>query len=227
MQNPDCRFTAVLLDVDGTLVSSNDAHAAAWQGAFGEFTFDVAYERLRRMIGMGAGKILPNVDASLSDDAEPGRSIAKRRAEIFRERYLKDVHATNGARRMVETLRGCGMKIVIASSAKGDELHALLSIAGVADLVDVGTTSDDAGETKPAPDIIEAALKKAQVGAANAIMVGDTPYDIESASRAGLATVAFRSGGWDDAGLSAALAIYDDPADLLAHLSESPLSFCR
>lgn len=88
-------------------------------------------------------------------------------------------------------------------------------------------TSDDAGQSKPAPDIIEVALEKAQMASTTAVMIGDTPYDIEAASKAGVPTVAFRCGGWDDGDLKDALRVYDDPADLVAHFEESPFSSSR
>jgi phosphoglycolate phosphatase-like HAD superfamily hydrolase len=102
-------------------------------------------------------------------------------------------------------------------------LGRLLAIAGAAWLLDGATSSDDAEESKPDPDIIEAALKQAKVSAREAVMVGDTPYDIEAARRAGVATIAFRSGGWRDEDLSGAIAIYDGTWDLLAKLDDSPL----
>ncbi len=217
-------FTVALIDVDGTLVSSNDAHAKSWQAALKEFGYDVSYDRLRRMIGMGGDKVLPAIDPKLNDEADPGKSIAFRRGEIFKERYLSHLQPTNGAREMLVRLHACGLKIVIASSATQAELDALLAVADVTDLVDLSTTSDDAGQSKPAPEIIEVALKKAKTPSTTAVMIGDTPYDIEAATKAGVPTVAFRCGGWDNVGLKDAIAVYDDPADLLTKLEESPFS---
>ena len=112
--------------------------------------------------------------------------------------------------------------MVAASSAQEDELHALLEIAGARDLMDSATSSDDAEESKPEPDILHAALERAKTPAAEVIMIGDTPYDLEAAARAGVRAIAFRCGGWNDASLPGAVAIYDGPWDLLARLDESP-----
>lgn len=109
-----------------------------------------------------------------------------------------------------------GLLLVVATSA-GDELSALLNQAGVADLIEVAATSDDAEKSKPDADIVQAALAKASIGAHEAIMLGDTPSDIGAASAAGVGTVALRCGGWwKDADLAGAIGIYDDPADLLS-----------
>ena len=110
----------------------------------------------------------------------------------------------------------------MATSAKQEELTALLTICGGQALVEGATTSDDAERSKPDPDILAAALQKSGASPDRAVMVGDTPYDIEAARRAGLATIAFRCGGWEDASLRGAIAIYDDPGELLEHLNESP-----
>ena len=114
------------------------------------------------------------------------------------------------------------LAVVVATSAKQEELNALLTICGGQALVEGATTSDDAERSKPDPDILAAALQKSGASPDRAVMVGDTPYDIEAARRAGLATIAFRCGGWEDASLRGAIAIYDDPRELLEHLNESP-----
>lgn len=214
------RITTALIDVDGTLVASNDAHARAWRDALLEAGYDVPPERLRPMIGMGGDKILPKIDGRLRDDTEPGKTIALRRGIIFKQRYLPTLQATPGSRELFERLRGEAITIVIASSASNDELQDLLNVARVADLVDLATTSDDVGESKPAPDIVEVALRKARAPAPEAIMIGDTPYDVEAARRASVAIVGVRCGGWDDDSLAGAMAVFADPADVCAHLSE-------
>ena len=114
------------------------------------------------------------------------------------------------------------LTVVIATSAKQEEVEALLAICGGQALVKDATTSDDAERSKPDPDILVAALEKSGSSPDRAIMIGDTPYDIEAASRAGLATIAFRCGGWDDAALQGSIAIYDDPKQLLDRLGQSP-----
>ena len=217
------RVTAVLFDVDGTLVDSNGAHAAAWVEAFTEHGVTVDPAHVRRCIGMGGDKLMPEV-SGIDAESSRGGAIAKRRGEIFTTTFLPTLQPFKDADKLVAAIKARGLTAVAASSAQEDELKALLKLAGAEWLMDDATSSDDAEESKPAPDIIEAALKKAKALPAAAIMIGDTPYDIAAASRAGVRTIAFRSGGWNDADLDGAIAIYDGPWDLLARVDESALA---
>lgn len=214
---------AVLFDVDGTLVDSNDAHARAWVEAFAEAGVAVDFDRVRRCIGMGGDKLMPEV-SGLTEDSPEGERISTRRREIFTSKYLPRLKRFPGSSELVAAVKGRGLTAVAASSAKKDELKKLLEIAGAAALLDDATSSDDAEESKPDPDIVQAALKQAKSRPADAVMVGDTPYDVEAARRAGVRMIAFRSGGWRDEDLAGAEAVYDGPADLLARLDESPLT---
>ena len=216
------QIRGVILDVDGTLVDSNDAHARAWVEALAEHGVDVEFEKVRRLIGMGGDKLLPEV-SGISEETPEGERISKRRGEIFKERYLPKLKAFPSTRELLEKMRDEGLKLVVASSAKEDELNPLLKIAGADDLIEKKTSSDDAENSKPDPDIVKAALDSSGLAPGEVVMLGDTPYDIESASRAGVRVIAVRSGGWEDADLSGAVAIYDGPADLLAHYDSSPL----
>ena len=215
-------MNSVLLDVDGTLVDSNDAHAYAWLEAFAEQGIAVEFATVRRAIGMGGDKLLPTVSGIIEDSAM-GKCISTRRREIFKAKYLPGVRPFPGAHELVEALKAHRFTVVAASSAKRDELTALLRIAGAQSLLDEATSSDDAEESKPDPDIIHAALQKANARPEDAMMIGDTPYDVEAALRAGVVAIAFRSGGWKDDDLRGAAAIYDGPRDLLDHLADSPL----
>ena len=214
---------AALFDVDGTLIDSNDAHARAWAEAFAEFGVDVDFAQVRRSIGMGGDKLMPAV-AGISEDTPKGHAIAERRREIFKTKYMPRLKPFSGARELVAALKKRGLTLVAASSAKKDELKPLLEIVGADVFLDAATSSDDAEESKPDPDIVHAALKQAGARPAEAVMVGDTPYDIEAATRAGVRVIALRCGGWSDADLKGAVAIHDGPADLLAHLDRSPLA---
>jgi HAD superfamily hydrolase (TIGR01509 family) len=216
-------ISTVLLDVDGTLVDSNDAHAHAWVAAFREAGLHVEFDRVRRCIGMGADKLLPEV-CNVHEDDPLGRQVSRRRGEIFSKEWLPRLQPQPDAARLLAALQDRGFTLVAASSAKRQELLPLLEIAGGRWLMDEQTSSDDAEASKPDPDIIQAALERAQARASEAIMIGDTPYDIEAAARAGVATIAFRCGGWDDVRLRDALAIYDGPSDLLAQLDSSLLA---
>jgi len=215
-------FNAILLDIDGTLVDSNDAHAHAWVAAFTESGVTVDFARVRRCIGMGGDKLMPEV-SGITEDSPQGRRIGKRRGEIFTAEWLPRLRPFRDVERLVTALNDRGFSIVAASSAKKTELRALLEIAGVAAMLEGATSSDDAEESKPDPDIIEAALKQAHAEPGEAVMVGDTPYDVEAATRAGVATIAFRCGGWRDEDLSGAVAIYDGAWDLFARLDDSPI----
>jgi HAD superfamily hydrolase (TIGR01509 family) len=216
------RVTAVLFDVDGTLVDSNDAHSRAWIKAFWEYGVTVDPITVRRSIGMGGDKLMPAV-SGIQQHSPLGSLIAKRRAQIFKREQLPHLKPFEGAKDLVAAIRDRGCITVAASSAKAEELKPLLAIAGVDSLLDAQTSSDDAAESKPDPDIIEAALGRARAEPSEAIMIGDTPYDIAAARRAGLQAIAFRSGGWGDSDLEGAMAIYDGPWDLLARIDESPL----
>ena len=214
---------AVLFDVDGTLVDSNDAHARAWVEAFAESNITVEFAEVRKCIGMGGDKLMPAV-SGIEEESPRGQRIGKRRGEIFTAKLLPHIRPFPDAARLVEAVKAQGLTAVAASSAQKDELGKLLAIAGVETLMDDETSSDDAEESKPAPDIIEAALKRAGAKANEAIMIGDTPYDVEASRRAGVPVIAFRSGGWGDADLAGAIAIYDGPADLLQQLEDSPIA---
>ncbi len=214
---------AVILDVDGTLVDSNDAHAAAWIDALREAGRDVPFEKVRRLIGMGGDKLVPEV-VGLAEDTPEGKRIAERRKEIFKTRYLPDLGPFPDTDKLLHRMHETGLKLVVASSAAADELEQLLEIAGATDLVEKRTSSSDAEHSKPDPDIVQVALESAGVDPSEAIMLGDTPYDIQAATKAGVRLVAVRCGGWDDDDLKGAIAIYDAPADLLAHYDTSPFA---
>ena len=213
---------AALLDIDGTLLDSNAAHAAAWSQALQHFGYQIPQANVRRWVGMGGDKILKLVDPTLSNDREPGAGIERLRGKIFQTQYLSTLKPTPGARSLLLRLKIVGIRRVIATSARRAELMPLLHTAGVADQIDEMTTSDDAAHSKPDADIVERALEKAGVAPQDAIYVGDTPYDVEGARRSGVAAIALRCGGWDDAALSGAAALYDDPADLLERFNTSP-----
>jgi len=204
-------------------VDSNDAHAQAWVDTLREFGIEAPFEKVRRLIGMGGDKLLPRV-TGITEETPRGNEIGRRRGEVFTERYLPTLRPTPGARELLERLKSDGYRLVVASSAKADELKHLLKICGADEIIEDKTSSDDADRSKPDPDIIHAALEKLELPPAQAVMLGDTPYDVEAAGKAGVSTIALRCGGWNDADLSGAIAIYDHPADLLAQRETSPLA---
>jgi HAD superfamily hydrolase (TIGR01509 family) len=214
-------YRAAIFDIDGTLVNSNDAHASAWVDALAERGRRVSFEHVRPLIGMGSDKLLPRV-AGISADSDDGRLIADLRSQIFRDRYLPTLEPTRGALQLLEQLRDERLTLVVATSAQKEEVDGLLQVAGAQKLFAAATTSDDADRSKPDPDIVQAAIDRSGCGRDETIMVGDTPYDIEAALRSGIPIVALRCGGWSDEALGKAVAIYDDPADLLEHYDLSP-----
>jgi HAD superfamily hydrolase (TIGR01509 family) len=216
---------AVLFDVDGTLIDSNDQHARAWVAALAEAGYSVPFERVRPLIGMGGDKVLPELVPGVTEDSEQGKAIAKSRVRWFKERELETIPPTRGARELLEAVHARGARVVVATSAKKEELDGLLARGDLGPLVDIATTSDDAEESKPDPDIISAALKKAGVRADEAVMVGDTQYDIEAAHKAGVACVALLCGGNDQTTLGDADAIYADPAELTGALDKPPFAW--
>ena len=216
---------AVIFDVDGTLVDSVDQHARAWQDAFAEWGRTIPFGDIRGQIGKGGDQLMP-VFLSEHDLKTFGKRLEARRGDILKQRYLPHIRAFPGVRTLFERLREAGVRVALASSAKEDELAAYKRIAGIEDLVDKETSSDDASHSKPDPDIFEAALKRlGHPDLAGVVVVGDTPYDAEAAGKAGLRTVGVLCGGFAEADLRRAgcVAIYRDPADLLERLADSPL----
>lgn len=215
------KSSAIILDIDGTLLDSNDAHARAWAQALAERGHVLPLDRVRRCIGMGGDKLLPTL-LGWSEDSPEGKAASERRKQLFRA-GLASLRPLPGARALLERLRGEGHRLVVATSAGADEVDALLRQANVADLLELRTTKDSVDASKPDPDVIEAALELVGVPAEAAIMVGDTPYDAIAASRARVRFVGVRSGGWSFEGNHApVLAIYDDCADILARWDSSP-----
>ncbi len=201
--------------MDGTLVLSNDAHAESWVRAFQKFGFEASHDHIRALIGMGGDKLVRAVDTSLDNEKGIGKQISDYRKELFEKEYVENLRPAPGSRKLVERLQGAGYKTVVASSASEQEIEKLLIAAEVNDLLPLTTTSDDAEESKPDPDIVHAALKKAGLPANEVVMIGDTPYDVEAATKAGVRVIAVRCGGWNDADLVGAIAVYDNPAALL------------
>ncbi|MEH2379223.1 MAG: HAD family hydrolase [Nostoc sp.] len=213
----------VILDVDGTLVLSNDAHANTWVEAFAAYELEVTFETVRPLMGMGGDQLIPKVVPELNSEEGTGKAIAKLRKELLFDKYIPQITAANGSRKLILKMQKSGLHLIVASSASSEELDIMLKIAQVDDLLSEVTTSDDAKASKPAPDIVEAALNKGQMTPDKVVMLGDSPYDIESAGKAGVGVIALRCGGFSDEQLSGAIAIYDDPEDLLQHYDSSIL----
>jgi HAD superfamily hydrolase (TIGR01509 family) len=214
----------VLIDIDGTLLDSNDAHAQSWADVFAENRMNISFAQVRPLVGMGGDKLVPEL-TGLDHESPEGKRLSERKKEIFEKKYLPRLRPTRGARKLMERLADERLTLVIATSAGGDELRALLEQAGVADVVDEATSSGDVESSKPDPDVIGAALKRGRLRADEAVMVGDTVWDVKAASACGLPTIGVLTGGISRAELEdeGAIAVYRDCAQLLEHLDDSPI----
>ena len=208
----------VLLDVDGTLVDSNLQHAEAWSLAFKEFGFSLSAQAIFPYIGMGGEKLLSALVPG-TDEKEKVK-IGERRSEIFLKQYAPHVRAMRGAQDLISSLQTRGHRPTVATSAQKSELKVLLSTAGLSELLRSAVTADEVKRSKPDPDIVREALQKTKTAPNDAVMVGDTPYDIEAAHRAGVQIIALLCGGRSESDLRGAEAIYGDPGNLAEHLDQ-------
>jgi HAD superfamily hydrolase (TIGR01509 family) len=214
--------SAVLFDIDGTLLDSNYLHALAWRRAFVELGYNVPTAWVHRHIGQGSDLLL----AELLPGADEGTLDAARKSHQQHFDALKpELRAFDGARELLAAVAQRGPRVVLASSASAGELPALLEALGGTEHIDVVTSSEDVSDAKPDPEIFQVAMARVGVDPGNAIAIGDTVWDIEAARRAGIGCVGVLTGGisraeLDDAG---AVAVYRDAADLLAGLDSGPL----
>jgi HAD superfamily hydrolase (TIGR01549 family) len=213
---------AAILDIDGTLVDSNYQHTLAWYGALREHGHTVAMFRVHRLIGMGGDQL---VRALLGDEVEEreGDAIRETEGERYLERYLDTVQPLEGARELIVRLKDAGRRVVLASSAKPDEVEHYLDLLDARRLADAWTTSGDVEQTKPEPDLIRAALEK--LDGDLAVMVGDSTWDCKAARNAGVETLAVLTGGFSaqelfDAG---ALSVFTSMPELLDRLDATVL----
>jgi HAD superfamily hydrolase (TIGR01509 family) len=213
---------AALLDVDGTLIDSNYHHALAWYGAFRRHEIVLPMWRIHRAVGMGGDQLVPAL-AGPELDEEQGDYIRAARDEIYRSGLMDEVAPLEGGHELIAELKDRGLQVVLASSSPKDELERYLDLLDAGELADAWTTKDDVDATKPAPDLILAALEKAQTE--SAVLVGDTPWDVEAASKAGVETVCVITGGWSKQELreAGAIAVFESVDELHRHLEETPL----
>ncbi|MDO9708701.1 HAD family hydrolase [Paracraurococcus lichenis] len=214
---------AVLFDVDGTLVDTVDLHAESWVETFRHFGHEVGFDAVRAQIGKGGDQLMP---VFLPEEVveRQGKEMEGFRKELYMSRLIQRAQGFPGVADLFRRIRADGRRVVLASSGKPDELEHYKTLLGIGDLVDAATTSEDAEKSKPHPDIFLAALDG--LPPEEAIVVGDSPYDAEAAGKAGLRTIGLLSGGFPEKDLRGAgcIALYRDPADLLAHYDESPLA---
>jgi HAD superfamily hydrolase (TIGR01549 family) len=218
-------ITAVIFDIDGTLLDSVDLHAEAWREALERFGKKISFPEVRRQIGKGGDQLMP-VFLSRQELQKFGAELEQYRSDLFKKEFLPRVTAFPEVRQLFQRIRQDDKRIGLASSAKGDELKTYKAIAGIDDLIEAETSSDDAARSKPYPDIFQAALAElGDVRADNVVVVGDTAYDAEAAGKANLRTVGVTCGGWseDDLRRAGCIAVYRDPSDLLTRYEASPI----
>ena len=212
---------AAILDVDGTLVDSNYQHAIAWYRALREHGHVLPIWRIHRHIGMGSDQLVASLCGDEVED-EQGDDIRDAEKGLYME-LIDEVEPLHGAHELIADLRRLGRRIVLASSAKPDELDHYLDLLDARGLAHAWTSSGDVEKTKPEPDLVHAALERA--GNDSAVMVGDSTWDCEAARRAGIATVAVLTGGFSEQELrdAGAVAVFRSIDELRRRLSETPL----
>jgi HAD superfamily hydrolase (TIGR01549 family) len=211
-----------VLDIDGTLVDTNYHHTIAWYRAFRHHGIVLPIWRIHRHIGMGGDQMVK----ALTDERterEQGDEIRSTEGSEYRG-LVDEVEPTPGARDLIEELKRRGHTVVLASSAKEDEVETYLDLLDARELADGWTTSADVEATKPAPDLVEAALERA--GGRDGTMIGDTPWDVMSAHGAGIGTLAVLTGGFSAAELreAGALDVFESVAELCSKLDQTPLA---
>lgn len=222
-------LAAVMFDIDGTLTDSVDIHAIAWQEALRHFGYQLPYERVRRQIGKGGDQLLQTL-LSRSEFKRRGEELDHYRGELFKRKYMKLIRPLSMVPELFRRIRGQGTKIVLASSAKRDEVEQYEKLLQVEELVEHETSSDDAERSKPHPDIFQAAMERLGSPPAQEVLaVGDTPYDAQATAAISVACVGVLSGGWnaDELRDAGCIQVYAGPADLLARFEESALSTKR
>ncbi|TGX55640.1 HAD family hydrolase [Sphingomonas gei] len=216
-------IAATLFDLDGTLVDSNDFHIRAWHQAFDEAGFQIALDAIRGQIGKGADNLVPTLLPDLTRDQV--KALAEAEGTIF-ERFLEQIRPFPHAHDLLARVHAAGAKVVLASSASGEQLDHYIDLIGVRGLIHDATSNDDVERSKPDPDIFAAALRQAGVPPEQAIAIGDTRWDVLAAARCGVRTIGVLSGGIAESELreAGAIAIYADVAALLDDFEASPLA---
>ena len=213
-----------ILDIDGTLVDTNYQHAVAWYRAFRQNDIVLPVWRIHRHIGMGGDQVIAALTDEQTDD-EKGEDIRAAEKALYMA-MIEEVEPLEGARELIQRLKDAGKTVVMASSAKDDEVDHYLDLLDARELADDWTTSADVEATKPEPDLVRAALDKGDTEASDAVMLGDTPWDCEAAKRAGVATVALLTGGFSEQELTdaGAVAVFESISELLERVGETPLA---
>jgi HAD superfamily hydrolase (TIGR01549 family) len=213
---------AAILDVDGTLVDSNYQHTLAWYRALRQHGHVLPVWRIHRHIGMGGDQLIASLCGE-EVEATQGDDIRDAEKALYMA-LIDEVEPLAGARDLIVDLKRMDRSVVLASSAKPEEVEHYLDLLDARELADGWTDSGDVEETKPAPDLVRSALDKAG-GGETAVMVGDTPWDVKAAREAGVDTVAVLTGGFSEAELrdAGAVAVFENMEQLRARLTSTPL----
>jgi HAD superfamily hydrolase (TIGR01549 family) len=217
---------AVIFDVDGTIVDSNELHVESWDEIFRRYGKHFSHHKLHAHVGEGGDQYIPNF-LSESEIREFGAKLEKERGELYKEKYMPKVRAFPRVGELFERIRRDGKRIALASSGKTQELDHYVALAQLGGLIDTQTTKDDVAHSKPHSDVFMAALRKlGNLTPEEAIVVGDSPYDVIAAKRIMLPTIGLLCGGFSEDELRSvgAVAIFRDPADLLENYERSPLA---
>lgn len=217
------KLKAVLCDIDGTLIDSNQQHAESWLRTFEHFGVPATFEKVLAQIGKGSDHLLPVFVPNKVEREALEPKLKDFRKKLFHRDYINTIQPFPKSRELLQRMIAEGLRIAVASSTDKEDLPKLKQIARIEDLVEKETTAGDAAHSKPDPDIFQSAVGKLGLRREEVIALGDTPWDIEAASRAGVSTIAVTSGGWSRSDLSAAVAVYDDVAHLLREFDHSPL----
>jgi HAD superfamily hydrolase (TIGR01509 family) len=211
-------MAVAILDIDGTLVDTNYQHAIAWYRAFRRHELTLPVWRIHRHIGMGGDQLVPAL-AGEDFESERGDDVREEEKALYSE-LIGEVRPMREARELIEDLHTSGSTVLLASSAKREEVEHYLDLLDARELADGWTSSADVESTKPEPDLVHTALAKVGAQASDAVMVGDSPYDVEAAKRAGVPTVAVLTGGFSEAELrdAGAREVYESVAELREHL---------
>lgn len=216
-------MSVAILDIDGTLVDTNYHHAIAWYRAFRQFDIVLPLWLIHRHIGMGGDQMVAALTDERTEDAH-GDDIRAAEKTLYSQ-LIDEVQPMEGSRELIEQLKARGHTVVLASSAKEDEVEHYLDLLDARELADDWTTSADVESTKPAPDLVSSALQKAGASADDAVMVGDTPWDVEAALKAGVKTLTVRTGGFgvDELEEAGSLAVFESVAELCEKLDQTRL----
>ena len=208
---------AMLLDIDGTLVDSNDRHTDCWVEAFAHFGKTVEWDVVRKQIGKGGDLLVPDT-LNAREMRHFGEPLKDYRGELWKKKYMKSVQPFPGVRDSIRELHARGLRLAFASSSNPDEVEYYVELLGVGELLEGTTSKEDAQFSKPSPEIFQAALDRVKSDPARTMAVGDTPYDILAAHRVPVPVVALRCGGFEEPTLAKAEFVFDDLNQMIREL---------